>query len=178
MRLRECRLIKILSSLFCGSHASSTCSSVTSEEENKMISSVDLIEKYEGFRSQAYKCPAGVYTIGFGSTTYADGKPVKKGDEISKETAEGLLINYLDKNVRPYLSELGLTKDTQIAAVESLIYNIGWPAFSKSKCCKAIKEKDWETVFKNWDWCKASGKFLVGLAKRRAEELSLFFKDL
>lgn len=143
-----------------------------------MINGVDVIKKYEGFRSQAYKCPAGVWTIGYGSTTFADGTPVKKGDEISEETAEGLLVDYLNKNVRPHIEELGLKSDTQIAAVESLVYNIGWPSFSKSKCCKAIKEKDWETVFKNWDWNKASGKFMTGLAKRRTEEMYLFFKGI
>ena len=146
-----------------------------------MISGIDLIKKYEGFRLRAYPDPGThgkPYTIGYGSTKYADGSAVKKDDEISEPTAEGLLIDYLIKNVRPHLEELGELKECQIAALESLIYNIGWPAFAKSKCCKAIKEKDWETVFKNWDWCKASGKFLVGLAKRRAEELNMFFKDM
>lgn len=161
-----------------GRCSSSGCSSQTQEKEVTMINGVDIIKKYEGFRADAYKCPVGVWTIGFGSTKYADGTPVKKGDKISEDTAEGLLIDYLNKNVRPHIEELGLTADTQIAAVESLVYNIGWSAFSKSKCCKAIKEKDWETVFNNWNWLKGDGKFLLGLAKRRAEELNLFFKDL
>ena len=142
-----------------------------------MIYGVDLIKKYEGFKADAYKCPAGVWTIGFGSTTYADGSPVKQGDAITEATADGLLIDYLNKHVRPHLEDLSLN-ESQKAALESLIYNIGWGAFSKSKCYKAIKEKDWETVFKNWDWLKGNDKFLLGLAKRRAEELALFFKDL
>lgn len=142
-----------------------------------MIYGVDLIKKYEGFKADAYKCPAGVWTIGFGSTTYADGSPVKKGDKITEDTAEGLLIDYLNKHVRLHLEGLSLN-ESQKAALESLIYNIGWGAFSKSNCYKAIKEKDWETVFKNWDWLKSNDKFLLGLAKRRAEELALFFKDL
>lgn len=173
------RIWKVIESAYsslCG--RSSSYGYLSKAQGVNMINSVDIIKKYEGFRSEAYKCPAGVMTIGFGSTKYADGSPVKKGDTITEDTAEGLLIDYLNKNVRPYVESLGLTKDTQIAAVESLVYNIGWPAFSKSKCCAAIKAKDWETVFKNWDWVKCDGKFLLGLAKRRAEELNLFFRDL
>lgn len=142
-----------------------------------MITGVDLIKKYEGFRSQAYKCPAGVWTIGFGSTVYADGSAVKKGDEISQATAEALLTDYLIKNVRPHFEGLDL-KECQKAALESLVYNIGWGAFSKSKCYKALKEKNWPTFIKEYDWFSGGGKFLMGLAKRRTEELALFFKDL
>lgn len=146
--------------------------------ENKMITDgVSLIKKYEGFRSQAYKCPAGVWTVGYGTTTYADGKAVKKGDTISEETAEALLVDYLIKNVRPHLSGLSL-KPCQESALESLIYNIGWPAFSKSKCYKALKEKDWPTFIKEYDWFKGGGKFLLGLAKRRMEELHVFFSEM
>lgn len=141
-----------------------------------MISGIDIIKKYEGFRSQAYKCPAGVWTIGYGSTCYADGSPVKKGDTISEPTAEGLLTDYLIKNVRPHFEGLNLN-ESQKAALESLIYNIGWGAFSKSKCFKALKEKDWPTFIKEYDWFKGGGKFLMGLAKRRTEELYTFFKD-
>lgn len=137
----------------------------------------EIIKKYEGFSAKAYKCPASVCTIGYGNTTWADGTPVKMGQTITKEKAEALLNDYLIKNVRPKIADLKLKKNQQ-EALESLIYNVGWTSFSRSKCYKAIKNKDWETVFKNWDWVKCNGKFLLGLAKRRSEELSLFFKDL
>ena len=148
--------------------------------EIQMITGIDLIKKYEGFRTEAYPDPGTggkPYTIGFGSTTYADGTPVKKGDKISESTAEGLLEDYVIKNIRKNLVGLSLN-DGQMAALESLIYNIGWGAFSKSKCYKALKEKDWETFYNQYDWVKGGGKFLLGLAKRRAEELYWFFKDL
>lgn len=170
------RIIKSYFGSSCGC-SSSYGSLLKEQKETKMITGVDLIKKYEGFRNRAYKCPAGVWTIGYGSTTYADGSKVKEGDEISETTAEALLTDYLIKNVRPKLEELNL-KDSQMAALESLIYNIGWGAFSKSKCYKALKEKDWETFYNQYDWVKGGGKFLLGLAKRRAEELYMFFKDL
>ena len=138
---------------------------------------IDIIKKYEGCKLSAYKCPAGIPTIGYGTTVYPDGKPVKIGDTISKEKAEAFLLDYIINKIMPNIRNLGLSNN-QEAALCSLIYNIGWGAFSKSKCYKAIKAKDWETAFKNWDWCKANGKFLVGLAKRRAEEMYLFFQDL
>lgn len=138
---------------------------------------IALIKKYEGFRAQAYKCPAGIWTCGYGSTKYADGSPVKKGDTITEPKAEALLIDYLIKNVNPYLEPLKL-KDCQKSALQSLIYNIGWPSFSRSKCYKALKEKDWPTFIKEYDWFKGGGKFLLGLAKRRTEELATFFSNM
>lgn len=137
---------------------------------------VELIKKYEGFMAKAYICPAGVLTIGYGTTVYADGKPVKKGDTITKDKAEALLIDYLNKNVRPKLSSLKL-KNCQQSALESLVYNIGWGAFSRSKCYKALLAKDWATFIKEYDWFKGGGKVLSGLVKRRTEELYVFFSE-
>lgn len=141
-----------------------------------MITGVELIKKYEGFSSTAYKCPAGVWTIGYGTTTYSNGLPVRRGETISQQTAEALLTDYLINNVRPKLEPLKLNPCQQ-AALESLVYNIGWGSFSKSKCYKALKEKDWPTFIREYDWFKGGGKFLMGLAKRRTEELYWFFKD-
>jgi lysozyme len=137
----------------------------------------ELIKRYEGYSEKAYKCPAGIWTIGYGNTTWEDGTPVKKGDTITKEKAEALLNNYLIKNVRPKIADLKLTA-YQNEALESLIYNIGWTAFARSKCYKAIKAKDWGTAFNNWDWISGGGKVLKGLIKRRAEEIALFFTEI
>lgn len=138
----------------------------------------ELIKKYEGLSLKPYKCPAGIWTIGYGTTVYPNGNKVKPTDEpITKDMASALLLNYVINEILPKIQDLHLT-DNQNKALCSLIYNIGWSAFAKSKCYKAIKTKDWETVFKNWDWCKGGGKFLLGLAKRRAEEMALFFCDI
>lgn len=131
----------------------------------------DLIKKYEGCRLNAYKCPAGVATIGYGTTIYPSGKPVKMGDKITKEEAESLLAWYVKEKIK---LPAGLAKNQQ-EALYSLIYNIGQGAFDKSGLKKAIIAKDWKAVYKNWDWVTAGGQFLKGLAKRRAEELLLFF---
>lgn len=131
----------------------------------------DLIKKYEGCRLNAYLCPAGVWTIGYGTTVYPSGKPVKKGDKCTKAEAESLLNDYIKTKIK--LPD-GLTKN-QKEALTSLIYNIGQGAFDRSSLKKAIVAQDWKAVYKNWDWVTGGGKFLKGLAKRRAEELLLFF---
>lgn len=136
-----------------------------------------LIKKWEGFSPKAYKCPAGVWTIGYGSTKWADGSPVKKGQTITMEKAEGLLNDYLIRFVRPKLADLKLNPSQQ-EAIESLCYNIGVNSFLKSKCYKALKAKDWGTFIREYDWVKAGGKVLNGLVKRRTEELYWFFKDM
>lgn len=147
------------------------------KKETKSKYSTDLIKKWEGCKLTAYKCPAGKWTIGYGNTTYEDGSSVKEGDKITQARAEQMLISYLEKEVYWHLERIGLS-DSQISAVSSLIYNVGWGSFSRSKCWKAMKEKDWEGVITNWTWYRANGKFLKGLAKRRIDELGVFFKDV
>ena len=138
----------------------------------------ELIKKYEGLSLKPYKCPAGIPTIGYGVTVYPDGKPVKMTDTpITKEKADALLLHYVINEILPKIQNLNLT-DNQNKALFSLIYNVGWGSFSKSKCYKAIKAKDWETVFREWEWIKANGKTLKGLLKRRSEERYLFFSDI
>lgn len=131
----------------------------------------DLIKKYEGCRLTAYKCPAGIWTIGYGTTVYPNGQPVKRGDKCTQAEADSLLEWYVKNKIQ---LPSGINKN-QTAALQSLIYNIGQGAFDQSSLKKAIVAKDWKAVWKNWDWVTGGGKFLNGLAKRRAEELMLFF---
>lgn len=145
--------------------------------KNNMTYAIDLIKKYEGLSLKAYKCPAGINTIGYGTTSYPDGTPVKSGDIITREKAEALLLDYVINKIMPNIRDLGLTSNQETALV-SLIYNIGWGAFSKSKCYKAIKAKDWGSAYKEWDWITGGGKVLNGLIKRREEERYLFFMDI
>ena len=136
----------------------------------------DIIKKYEGCRLVSYKCPAGIWTIGWGTTYYPDGKSVKEGETISQEMADALLTDYLNKNIVPVFQKIPYTLTIdQKAAIASLCYNVGVPSFLRSKCFTAICNKDFAGIFENWDW---GHKQLKGLAKRRAEELFYFLKDL
>ena len=148
------------------------------ESKNNMSYAIDLIKKYEGLKCVPYKDAVGIPTIGYGCTVYPDGRKVTMNDEpITKEKAEALLLDYVINKILPNIRDLDLT-DNQQAALCSLIYNVGFGAFAKSKCYKAIKAKDWETAFYNWNWIKGGGKVLKGLIKRRAEEMALFFADI
>lgn len=135
-----------------------------------------LIIKWETFRQQAYKCPAGVWTYGYGSTTKLDGTKVKQGDTITEPEAQRLMAVYLNKEVNQYLDkDFPDLQPNQREALQSLIYNWGYPNFRKSKLFKAIKNKDMGEIFKQWDVITANGIVSRGLIRRRLEEMSLFF---
>ena len=139
----------------------------------------DIIEEFEGFSAQAYPDPltgGEPWTWGFGSTTKADGTPVKCGDYIEKEAARVLLRDWLIKNANPIIATIPYRlTENQKQAIESLIYNVGASAFKKSKLYTAICKKDFYNIFKEWDF---GVKQLKGLAKRRARELDYFMRDL
>lgn len=134
----------------------------------------DLIKKYEGFCSKAYKCPAGVWTVGYG-TTIMNGVPVCEGMEISEERAEQLLDEWVKKEVMPYISDLNL-KGKQLEAVISLVYNVGGNAFKKSKLRQALINKDYVNIAKEWDF--GFNSKLKGLVKRRVEELYYYMSEV
>ena len=135
-----------------------------------------IIIKYEGCKLQSYKCPAGIWTIGWGTTYYPDGTPVKRGETISQEIADMLLDSYIKKNIEPVFDKIPYKlTDNQKCAIANLCYNVGVLSFLRSKCFDAVCKKDYATIFKEWDWGASQ---LKGLAIRRAHEKYLFLKDL
>ena len=136
-----------------------------------------IIKKYEGLRLQAYKCPAGIWTIGYGNTSYPDGRKVQEGDIITAEYADALLTDYLIKEVYPVFGRFPYhLTENQKNAVSSLVYNWNAEGFLKSKLFKALSSKDWMTACREWDYGFKNG--LNGLFKRRTEELALFMRDI
>lgn len=139
---------------------------------------IDFIKAREGFRAKAYRpTPNDKWTIGYGSTYYDDGSPIREGDTISKEAAERLFINRLkeyEKSVNDSI-KTNLTQ-SQYNALVSLSYNIGTSAFKKSTVVKLINnngnENDIAAAFLKWTYQK--GKVLEGLVKRRTAEASMF----
>ena len=135
----------------------------------------ELIKEFEGFRSEAYKCPAGQWTIGYGSTMYEDGTKVKEGDKINERDAERLVEHYCRNRIK---LPKGVWSVRQEDALCSLIYNIGQGAFDRSRLKKALEEQDWFTAYHNWDWIRANGRVLNGLVRRRQREREQFFRDV
>ena len=145
---------------------------------------LEMIKKYEASNKcclQAYKCPAGQWTIGWGTSFYSDGSAVQDGDVITQEEADIQLYDYCDKKCSPIIEKLQKLCGyeftiNQKTALFSLLYNIkDADKFCETNCAKAIIKKDNIKAMKNWDWIRADGKKLSGLVARRNEEIELFF---
>ncbi len=141
---------------------------------------VDLICKFEGFSYKPYKCPAGKWTIGFGSTFYADGKPVAKDDkQMNREQAQVLLMATLEtyEECVTYLVKKPLTQN-QFDACVSFCYNIGCGNFKASTLRMLINIDPNNVLIEEQflKWCRSNGKMLKGLLRRRQAEVGLYFK--
>jgi lysozyme len=139
---------------------------------------LSIIKKYEGLKLEAYICPAGVPTIGFGSTFYPDGRRVKLGDKITIQEAESILqhdIKRFEKEVRNSV-KIEITNN-QLSALISFTYNVGASAFRKSTLLRKVNANPTDLTIHNefMRWTRAGGKVLPGLVKRRAEESKLYF---
>ncbi len=133
---------------------------------------IELIKAHEGLRLDAYLCPAGVPTIGYGHT-----HGVKMGDRITAEQAERLLIDDLivaETEVNRYGFDL---TQNQFDALVSFVFNVGAGNFRSSTLLKRLKsnpnDPDIANQFKRWVY--GGGKVLPGLVRRRDEEAKLYF---
>ena len=142
---------------------------------------IELIKKYEGFESKAYKCPAGIWTIGFGATYYMDGTPVKESDTITLEEAENLLNEMSEKNYGSYVDKYVTSNINpyQRDALISFAYNIGNANLKSSTLLKKVNNNPTDKTIKDefLRWNKAGGKVLKGLTLRREAEAELYFTE-
>lgn len=112
-----------------------------------------LIREFEGFSDVAYICPAGVPTIGWGTTRWPDGAAVKIGDTITRDAADGLLDNMLETQVVPALAKTipgwkTLSAHRQNALI-SFAYNVGWHFCGSADfvtISKCLRESDYDAV--------------------------------
>ena len=137
-----------------------------------------LCKQFEGFRSRPYLCPAGVPTIGFGSTYYADGRKVTLQDSpIDEPTASALLMHELEHT---YLQgvlrncPILMTDERKCNAIVDFCYNLGTGRLQTSTLKRKINAQDWEGAKEQLMlWNKGGGKVLAGLTKRRVAECAL-----
>lgn len=130
---------------------------------------IDLIKKFEGCRLKAYKCAAGVWTIGYGHTS-----GVKSTNVITQEKAEELLradLEKFEKNVMKY-NEKYKWSQNEFDALVSFAFNIG----SIDKLTAGGTRSRATIAEKMLLYNNAGGKVLAGLAKRRQAERELFLK--
>lgn len=135
---------------------------------------VDLIKRWEGFRAEPYKCPAGVDTIGYGHT--ATKSLMKRGTKITEARAVKLLkadLAIYEKAISEMV-EVDLT-DGQFGALVSWCFNVGVGAAQRSTLVKKLNAGDYESVPKELArWNKVGNKVTAGLANRRAAEAGLW----
>ena len=134
---------------------------------------LSLIKKFEGCELEAYKCAAGVWTIGYGST-----KGVKEEDTLIQEEADNLLLHEMQE-YEGYINDLvkAPLEQNQFDALVSWVFNLGPANLKASTMLKFLNAGDYHLIpsqIKRWN--KAGGKVLEGLIRRREAEALLFEK--
>lgn len=140
---------------------------------------LELIQKFEGFEAEAYLCQAKVWTVGFGTTKWPNGKAVKKGDTITKKDALELLEKQVNEHTSTISSYVKITlTQSQFDALASFQYNLGKHILNNDKALtKYINAKDWANTTRVMQmYVKANGKESQGLVNRRKAEVELFMK--
>ena len=136
-----------------------------------------LIERFEGLRLRPYLCPAGIWTIGLGSTRYLDGQPVRPTDPpITREHAYALAVDQLRRNYLPEVLRLcpDLGSFDAIAAVLSFAYNCGVAALRASTFRRRLNSGDLPGARRElMKWVRGGGRVLPGLVLRRQAEAAL-----
>ncbi len=136
---------------------------------------IELIKKYEGLRLTAYKCPAGVWTIGYGHT-----KGVKEGQKITNSQAEELLkedLRVFENGVNKWNLQIN---QYQFDALVSFAFNLGLANLGKSTLLKKVQANPQDKTIKDefLKWVNAGGRKLEGLVRRRNEEAEMYFKEV
>ena len=142
-----------------------------------------LIQEFESFENAPYLDSARVWTIGYGSTYYPNGKPVTGRDKpITREYAETIQRNVISKDFEPVINDLlkkeiasGFITQNMYDAIISLTYNIGVNGFKRSSVLRLLKQGDKQNAADAFLlWNMAGGKVLRGLVRRRERERKLF----
>ena len=134
----------------------------------------ELIKQFEGLRLEAYLCPAGIWTIGYGHTS-----GVSPNSFITIQEAD----EYLHRDVATIemqLNKLNLSlRQCQWDAIVSFVFNVGIGNFKASTLLAKIRinPDDNSIIDEFLRWVYANGKVMRGLQKRRLTEMKLYFSD-
>lgn len=136
---------------------------------------IRLIKHFEGFRSEAYLDPVGIWTIGYGTI-----ENVRKGMTVTEEQATNLLLDHLkdvERDVRNVVV-VELNQD-QFDALVSFVYNLGIGNLKSSTLLKRLNQGNYQEAsnqFLRWNKGRVDGVLteLSGLTRRRKAEKKLF----
>jgi len=130
---------------------------------------INHIREFEGERLKAYKCSAGVWTIGVGHTSAAGAPEVSEGMTITAAESSTILARDLAS------FELGVEKMLEVKVTQaqfdvlvSFAFNCGLGSLKKSTLLKRVNEGNFDAVpAELMKWTRAGGKEIAGLVRRR-----------
>jgi lysozyme len=137
---------------------------------------IELIKLFEGCKLKSYKCPASVWTIGYGNTFYLDGSKVLMGQKISQVEADMLMLKLLPKYEATVIKNIKVAlNQNQFDALVSFCWNCG----SSQTLFRLVNQKATDEIIYDWlinHYIMGGGKVLPGLVRRRRVEADLFIK--
>lgn len=133
-----------------------------------------FILQFEGCSLTAYKCSAGVWTIGYGHT-----KGVSEGDTCTQEQADAWLIDDVKETQTLLAHYVNVpVSEGEFVALVSLAFNVGVGALMKSKLLRKLNSGDRDGAAEEFlDFDLANGRRIEGLTRRRKQEHDLFLSD-
>jgi len=140
---------------------------------------IELIKSFEGFRANAYPDPKSggdPWTVGYGTTKFPSGRPVKQGDKVTPGQAE----LYLREDVKKFANSVDALvtvplKQCQYDALVSFVYNLGATNFRTSTLLKKLNAKDYKGAADEFlRWVSPGSSVEAGLRRRRTAERDLF----
>lgn len=151
-------------------------------DEPWMHPALSIIKAFEGLELEAYVDAVGVVTIGWSTTHYNDGRPVKMGDRVTPQQADQLLRQQVSREYAPgVFKALPIATSysaEQQAALISFTYNVGVEALQQSTLRKRLLSGEDPALvisqeLPRWRYGD-QGEELAGLVRRRNAEIQLF----
>ena len=149
---------------------------------------ISLVKSFEGFSPKAYRCPAGVWTIGYGTTLYPGGGKVSPGDTCTAAQAETWLAHDLGAAARDVAKLVKVAvSQAQFDALVSFAYNVGSDidadtvaeGLGDSTLLRKLNAGDARGAAGEFmKWVNGGGRRLPGLVRRREAERKLFLEGM
>ena len=138
---------------------------------------ISLIKRYEGYKTTPYRCPAGLYTVGYGHV-------IGNGLQLSDKWNRTFSLGEIDELLRTDLArfERGVLRyctvyltQSQFDATVSFSFNLGLGVLQRSTLRQKLNRGDYDGASKEFlKYTRAGGKVLKGLVRRRQAEYNLF----
>ena len=138
---------------------------------------ISLIKRYEGYKTTPYRCPAGLYTVGYG---HVIGNGLQLPDEWNRTFSLGEIDELLRTDLARF--ERGVSRycpvyltQSQFDALVSFSFNLGLGVLQRSTLRQKLNRGDYDGASKEFlKYTRAGGKVLKGLVRRRQAEYNLF----